>query len=111
MTCHRIEGSPSSNHVMTAGWPAMCLSCFILNSQQPATEFGQMLEQGRTAKRMSTGSRPASHARAPARKSNTSRILSLIHISEPTRLLSISYADFCLHETPEHLVCRLLLAR
>src|SRR5674536_218505 len=36
--------------------------------------------------------------------------LSLIHISEPTRLLSISYAVFCLaHETPEHLVCRLLL--
>src|SRR5674536_369725 len=36
--------------------------------------------------------------------------LSLIHISEPTRLLSISYAVFCLaHETTEHLVCRLLL--
>src|SRR5674536_389663 len=39
--------------------------------------------------------------------------LSLIHISEPTRLLSISYAVFCLreHETPEHLVCRLLLEK
>src|SRR5674536_384371 len=36
--------------------------------------------------------------------------LSLIHISEPTRLLSISYAVFCLNKkTPEHLVCRLLI--
>ena len=29
-------------------------------------------------------------------KSNTAQTLSLIHISEPTRLLSISYAVFCL---------------
>eukprot|EP00658_Telonema_sp_P-2_P012058 TRINITY_DN145_c0_g1_i11.p2 TRINITY_DN145_c0_g1~~TRINITY_DN145_c0_g1_i11.p2 ORF type:complete len:108 (-),score=76.96 TRINITY_DN145_c0_g1_i11:5-280(-) len=30
------------------------------------------------------------------RTGNTIRYLSLIHISEPTRLLSISYAVFCL---------------
>src|SRR5674536_394582 len=29
----------------------------------------------------------------------------------PTRLLSISYAVFCLQKNPEHLVCRLLLAK
>ena len=40
--------------------------------------------------------------------------LSLIHISEPTRLGMISYAVFCLkkknrsHETKSNLVCRLL---
>ena len=33
---------------------------------------------------------------AAIRAGLVSPILSLIHISEPTRLLSISYADFCL---------------
>ena len=46
--------------------------------------------------------------------------LSLIHISEPTRLGMISYAVFCLkkknthlraHETRGNLVCRLLLEK
>src|SRR5660398_303385 len=38
--------------------------------------------------------------------------LSLIHISEPTRLRRISYAVFCLktNKTKANLVCRLLLA-
>src|SRR5674536_381756 len=47
---------------------------------------------------------------ADPRKRRGVRHLSLIHISEPTRLLSISYAVFCF-ETPEHLVCRLLLQK
>ena len=47
-------------------------------------------------------------------------LLSLIHISEPTRLGMISYAVFCLkkknthlraHETRGNLVCRLLLEK
>ena len=47
-------------------------------------------------------------------------VLSLIHISEPTRLGMISYAVFCLkkknthlraHETRGNLVCRLLLEK
>ena len=47
-------------------------------------------------------------------------MLSLIHISEPTRLGMISYAVFCLkkknthlraHETRGNLVCRLLLEK
>eukprot|EP00658_Telonema_sp_P-2_P027606 TRINITY_DN21297_c0_g1_i1.p1 TRINITY_DN21297_c0_g1~~TRINITY_DN21297_c0_g1_i1.p1 ORF type:complete len:106 (+),score=7.40 TRINITY_DN21297_c0_g1_i1:126-443(+) len=33
----------------------------------------------------------------------TVRILSLIHISEPTRLLSISYAVFCLKKNNIHI--------
>ena len=46
--------------------------------------------------------------------------LSLIHISEPTRLGMISYAVFCLkkkkkkkraHETRHELVCRILLEK
>ena len=48
------------------------------------------------------------------------QVLSLIHISEPTRLGMISYAVFCLkkknthlraHETRGNLVCRLLLEK
>ena len=40
---------------------------------------------------------PADFERGQAsRKRGTGRSLSLIHISEPTRLLSISYAVFCL---------------
>src|SRR5674536_380765 len=52
-------------------------------------------------------------AGASARRTQDVVTLSLIHISEPTRLLSISYAVFCLrtHKTPEHLVCRLLLEK
>ena len=48
-------------------------------------------------------------------------VLSLIHISEPTRLGMISYAVFCLkkkknkhlraHETESYIVCRLLLEK
>ena len=41
---------------------------------------------------------------APA---STHRVLSLIHISEPTRLLSISYAVFCL-KTNKELATQLL---
>ena len=45
-------------------------------------------------------------------------LLSLIHISEPTRQAEISYAVFCLkkknlraHETDSYLVCLLLLEK
>ena len=33
----------------------------------------------------------------------TVEVLSLIHISEPTRLLSISYAVFCLKKKKKHI--------
>eukprot|EP00658_Telonema_sp_P-2_P068755 TRINITY_DN57724_c0_g1_i1.p1 TRINITY_DN57724_c0_g1~~TRINITY_DN57724_c0_g1_i1.p1 ORF type:complete len:113 (-),score=2.64 TRINITY_DN57724_c0_g1_i1:92-430(-) len=41
---------------------------------------------------------PHRHKRAPAQHTD----LSLIHISEPTRLLSISYAVFCLKKKKPH---------
>ena len=43
------------------------------------------------------GGGPAGLAAAiEAKKHGAEKVLSLIHISEPTRLLSISYAVFCL---------------
>ena len=46
---------------------------------------------------------------APSPEKPAPRLLSLIHISEPTRLGMISYAVFCLKKKKKKIVCRLLL--
>src|SRR5450756_1353034 len=46
--------------------------------------------------RLPSGARPREHEAPGAREARTSHELSLIHISEPTRLGMISYAVFCL---------------
>src|SRR5665254_21929 len=54
---------------------------------------------------------PASRPAPAAPRGRAPAVLSLIHISEPTRLLSISYAVFCLKKKTNYELCCNGLAR
>src|SRR5674536_161477 len=64
----------------------------------PMARYGGPMASSRTAlsQLVSPDRRLAWSLTAAARRREGERALSLIHISEPTRLLSISYAVFCL---------------
>src|SRR5678816_2856298 len=67
----------------------------------PSCSTGRGAHVGAAASRESSRAVPTRHRRSPGRRpgtfmARTHEKLSLIHISEPTRLLSISYAVFCL---------------